>query len=54
MTLAECIYILTQHNLWRRGKEPYVGEFNDPSPPSPHDIGAAIDYAIRKLETMER
>lgn len=49
MTLSECIHILTQHNLWRRGKEPYTGQLNDPRPPEPHDIGLAIDYAVTYL-----
>lgn len=54
MNLTKCLHILNEHNKWRRGKEPYAGLPDDPRPPEPHDIGLAIDYAIMKLERLER
>lgn len=54
MNLSDCIHILNEYNKWRRGKAPYTGLPDDSKPPSPHDIGLAIDYAIRRLEGLKK
>jgi hypothetical protein len=49
MTPAEVTNILRQFNEWRRGDyEPS----EQPEPPDPREIGAAIDAAVEMIERM--
>jgi hypothetical protein len=51
MTLSECITILTEHNLWRKGLPPYETPTQLPYY-SNKELGQAIDYAISTLTAM--
>lgn len=44
MTIDECIKILTEHNLWRRGADTPMGNVKE--------LGEAIDYAIEELHRL--
>jgi hypothetical protein len=51
MKLDEVIHILTEHNMWRRGKPPYDG-LPDGSEPKPKEVGEAIDFAVEELHRL--
>lgn len=51
MTIDECIKILTEHNKWRRGIEPYDDSRKE-FPFGVKAVGEAIDYAIEELHRL--
>ena len=52
MTLDDCINILTEHNKWRRGKEPYHNG-GEELPYTIYELGYAIDFAIEELHRLK-
>lgn len=53
MNAARCIKILTAHNAWRRGEEPYENG-GEPWPNTPREIGEAIDFAVEEIGRLTK
>lgn len=49
--LAEMI---TEHNKWRRGIEPPYDKTGAEAPFDPHELGAILDEAARRLKASDR
>lgn len=44
--------MLREHNKWRRGIEPPYDKFGVEPPFDSHELGAILDEAARRLETI--
>jgi hypothetical protein len=53
MNLDDCITILTEHNLWRRGLPPYENG-GEKTSYTVKQLGEAIDYAVERLKGLEK